>query len=132
VTGGTGELGSAVVRQLQDAGLEVTAIARSAPSRDASTARFIPADITDPAAVSAAADAVLAGADRLIDRLAERLDRDSDAAWRSLSSALGGFPWGRFVRPEEVANAIVFLASDAAASIVGADIVVDGGTIRTI
>ena len=75
---------------------------------------------------------MLAGADRLIDRLAERLDQDRDAAWRSLSSALGGVPWGRFARPEEVANAIVFLASDAAASIVGADIVVDGGTIRTI
>ncbi|WP_338119422.1 SDR family oxidoreductase [Streptomyces parvus] len=39
---------------------------------------------------------------------------------------------GRFDTLDEVAGVIAFLASDAAAGILGAEIVVDGGTIRTI
>jgi NAD(P)-dependent dehydrogenase (short-subunit alcohol dehydrogenase family) len=40
-------------------------------------------------------------------------------------------PTGRFALPEEIAAAAVFLASDAARMINGADLVVDGGyTIR--
>ncbi|KAJ9646012.1 hypothetical protein H2204_000674 [Knufia peltigerae] len=38
-----------------------------------------------------------------------------------------GVPMGRLVEPEEVANAILFLASDESAFIVGEDIKVDGG-----
>ena len=38
-------------------------------------------------------------------------------------------PMGRFVEPEEVASAIAFLASDAAAMITGAILPVDGGWI---
>lgn len=36
-------------------------------------------------------------------------------------------PTGRFARPEEIAAAAVYLASDAAAMVNGADLVVDGG-----
>ena len=40
-------------------------------------------------------------------------------------------PTGRFANPEEIAAAAVFLASDAAAMVNGADLVIDGGyTIR--
>lgn len=40
-------------------------------------------------------------------------------------------PTGRFARPEEIAAAAVYLASDAAAMVNGADLLVDGGfTIR--
>jgi NAD(P)-dependent dehydrogenase (short-subunit alcohol dehydrogenase family) len=40
---------------------------------------------------------------------------------------LKGVPLGRFGEPEDVAAAVLFLASDEAAYITGADLVVDGG-----
>ncbi len=55
----------------------------------------------------------------------------------SLQEFLAGLPdqlgiaAGRITEPREVAALIVFLASDAAANVVGADIVIDGGTIKT-
>ncbi|HEX6568681.1 MAG TPA: SDR family NAD(P)-dependent oxidoreductase [Acidimicrobiales bacterium] len=43
-----------------------------------------------------------------------------------------GVAAGRFGRPEEVAAAVVFLASEAAAWITGATLEVDGGTLRSV
>jgi NAD(P)-dependent dehydrogenase (short-subunit alcohol dehydrogenase family) len=39
---------------------------------------------------------------------------------------------GRFTRPEEVADLVVFLASDRAGNLTGADIILDGGMTPTI
>ncbi len=40
-------------------------------------------------------------------------------------------PTGRFTSPEEVANLVLFLASDRAANITGANVTVDGGLVPT-
>ncbi|MGF6832503.1 NAD(P)-dependent dehydrogenase (short-subunit alcohol dehydrogenase family) [Paenarthrobacter sp. TE4293] len=49
---------------------------------------------------------------------------DPEAAARSVAS---GIPLGRVAEPEDVANAVLFLASDRAAYLTGASIAVDGG-----
>ena len=57
-------------------------------------------------------------------------------AWDDIETAAAS-AWvpndiGRFGRPEEIAAAVVFLASAHAGYISGADIRVDGGTIRSV
>ena len=71
-------------------------------------------------------------AHRLILRLAEERGVDESAARQGLMDSLGGIPIGRPNRPEEVAELIAFLVSERAATIHGAEYVIDGGTVPTV
>jgi NAD(P)-dependent dehydrogenase (short-subunit alcohol dehydrogenase family) len=55
---------------------------------------------------------------------------DRDALVAGLPDAMG-MTTGRLVEPAEVAALVAYLASPAAASITGADYVIDGGATKT-
>ena len=67
-----------------------------------------------------------------VDRIAEGNGVSREAAKQQIHDALGGVPLGRFAKPEEIADLVGFVVSDRAASIVGAEYVIDGGTVPTI
>src|SRR5437660_74631 len=115
VTGGTKGIGAAVVRRLREAGATVLAAARTRPADLADAELFVAADITTLAGCTAVADAV----------------RDRLGGVDVLVHVLGGIPIGRPAQPREVADLVAFLASDRAASITGAEYVIDGGTVPT-
>jgi NAD(P)-dependent dehydrogenase (short-subunit alcohol dehydrogenase family) len=71
-------------------------------------------------------------ADALAQRIADARGVPLAQGWEALMSSLGGVPQGRFAPPAEIAEVIGFLVSDAAASITGAEITVDGGTVPTL
>jgi len=68
---------------------------------------------------------------RLAERLAQHAGTDYEGGKRIIMDSLGGIPISRPSTPEEVANLIAFLASDRAATITGAEYVIDGGTVPT-
>jgi NAD(P)-dependent dehydrogenase (short-subunit alcohol dehydrogenase family) len=66
--------------------------------------------------------------DRTIANIAHRTGRTPDDAERSLAAASA---LGRLLEPAEVAAAVAYLCSDAAAAVNGQSIVLDGGTIQS-
>ncbi|MBV1696659.1 MAG: SDR family oxidoreductase [Hyphomicrobiales bacterium] len=66
--------------------------------------------------------------DRSVETITAKTGRTADEARAALAK---GNPQGRLVRPEEVADAVVWLASPAAAAINGQAIAVAGGEVMT-
>jgi NAD(P)-dependent dehydrogenase (short-subunit alcohol dehydrogenase family) len=66
---------------------------------------------------------------RMVERLAKAEGIDYQTAEKGLMASLGGIPIGRPAKPAEVAELVGFLVSPRAASITGAEFVIDGGTI---
>ena len=65
--------------------------------------------------------------DRTVETIVAKTDRSADEARAELESMT---PLGRLLDPDEVAAAVVFLASREAASINGQTIVLDGGGLQ--
>jgi NAD(P)-dependent dehydrogenase (short-subunit alcohol dehydrogenase family) len=68
----------------------------------------------------------------LAERLAAQAGTDHEGGKQIIMKSLGGIPLGRPARPKEVADLIAFLVSPRAASITGAEYVIDGGTVPTV
>jgi NAD(P)-dependent dehydrogenase (short-subunit alcohol dehydrogenase family) len=62
--------------------------------------------------------------ERTLDRISEQTGRSREEALAALEAST---PLGRLLEPEEVAEAVWYLASDAAAAVNGQALALDGG-----
>jgi NAD(P)-dependent dehydrogenase (short-subunit alcohol dehydrogenase family) len=68
----------------------------------------------------------------LVERLAREANSDYETARNDLMKAIGGIPIGRPNKPSEVADLVAFLASPRAATITGAEVRIDGGSVPVV
>ena len=72
------------------------------------------------------------GPDGVAATVAKASGVDAETARQQVVASQGGLVTGRFTRPEEVADLVLFLASNRSGNITGADFVIDGGLIKTL
>jgi len=70
--------------------------------------------------------------DRIIHLAQERTKRDNKTIEDVINSMEQDLPMGRIGKPEELANLVVFLASERASYVTGTTIQVDGGVVKGI
>ena len=70
--------------------------------------------------------------DRMMEVIQSRSTANNISEEEAMKALTNIIPMGRIGRPEELANLVVFLASDAASYITGTTIQVDGGVIRSM
>jgi NAD(P)-dependent dehydrogenase (short-subunit alcohol dehydrogenase family) len=71
------------------------------------------------------------GPNGVAETVAARTGVDAATAKERIVASMGGFATGRFTTPDEVATLIVLLASNRTANVTGANLVIDGGLIKT-
>ncbi len=71
-------------------------------------------------------------ASRMMDRIAQSSQITVEEATKNVMDALGGIPFGRAAKPEEVAELVGFLVSPRAGYLTGTEYIIDGGTIPTV
>ena len=131
VTGSTSGIGRAIAEGLARCGARVIVNGRD-PGRTEAAARAIA-----EAAGAGAGDRVVAapadvGSAAGVDALLAAAPDVDEAGRRYVREQRPTSLLGRLIAPEEVANAVVYLASEQASATTGAAVRVDGGVVRAI
>src|SRR5207248_1506556 len=134
VTGGTRGVGAGIARSFVEAGAEVVVCARRPPEVPLPKTQFASLDVRDADAVRQFF-AELPRPDVRVNTLVVGMVRTEQSHLHygdegGITAVSRTVPLGRLAEPSDVGAAAVFLASDAAAYISGASLLVHGGGER--